>query len=91
MFVSGSLDSLDPEKRRKLAEYLEVRNEYLQTLVELNELRIRVLVEPTAANEDAVNDHVSVVIAPLRTRHDELMTDLEPGMIEAIAGEGLGF
>ncbi|HET6746806.1 MAG TPA: hypothetical protein VFH06_01730 [Candidatus Saccharimonadales bacterium] len=74
--LSGSFDSLDPEKRRKLADYLEVRNEYLEMTIKLNELRIRTLVEPTAANQDAVNNYASAVLAPMRAKHNELASNL---------------
>jgi hypothetical protein len=74
--LSGSFDSLDPEKRRKLAEYLEVRNEYFEMSIKLNELRIRTLVEPTAANQDAMNDYASAVLAPMRLKHNELASGL---------------
>lgn len=74
--LSASFDSLDPEQRRKLCNYLEVRNEYLEASIKLNELRMRALVEPTAANQDAIDNYASAVMVPARTKHSMMLAEL---------------
>lgn len=67
--LTPSLCSLDEDERAKLAEVIRDRNEYLEQLIKLNELRLVTLANPTEANETAANDFNSTVVAPLRDKH----------------------
>jgi len=66
--ISGSYAGLTKEQRESLANLLQVRNEYTQAVIILNQKRIELLRNYTEAGEESLTDFASMVIAPIRRR-----------------------
>ena len=66
--LNGDLADLEPDLRRKLAQFLERRNTYLTQTQELNRRKVALLVNPTPATRRDLEDYISAVIAPARER-----------------------
>jgi len=66
--ISGSYAGLTDEQRESLANLLQVRNEYTQAVIILNQKRIELLRDYTEAGEERLTDFSSMVIAPIRRR-----------------------
>lgn len=84
--LSTSFASMDAADRAILARLLDKRNEYLAKTIKLNELKIAALTNPSAANEAAVNDFSTAVIAPLR---DAMQDDVRALLQKAVDVDGL--
>ena len=69
--ISGSYAGLTEEQRESLANLLQVRNEYTQAVIILNQKRIELLRDYTEAGEESLTDFASMVIAPIRRRVTE--------------------
>lgn len=60
------LCDLDVETRQILARLLETRNAYYEELQKLNEMKIRLLQNPSPVLEAQISEYSSIVVAPLR-------------------------
>lgn len=84
--LSSSLTELDEDVRVRLAGLLEKRNRYLTEAIKLNELRIRVLMNPSELTESQANAFNSTVVAPLR---DAMSDDMQFLTEKAINFDGI--
>jgi hypothetical protein len=91
--VFGGIDSsygdLDLETRTALASFLSDRNEYTKQLLKLNELRIKVLQNPTPDGEKQLAEYSSAIVAPLRGKLSEQTVELLKRAIDLDSLKGL--
>ncbi|HEU5121638.1 MAG TPA: hypothetical protein VFT59_02240 [Candidatus Saccharimonadales bacterium] len=84
--LSGSYDQLTQDQRYKLAEFLQLKDEYLQMAVQLNRLRLRALTDPNPQHEAELQSYSSAVMAPVRTRMGQMLSEL---VKEAVDVDGI--
>ena len=80
------LTDLDEETRLELANYLRDRNEYLEAVRTLNELRIQMLIDGTPESTERASDYASTVVGPLR---DGLSPQLDRLLKKSVDFEGM--
>ena len=84
--ISGSYEGLSGEQRSSLADLIEVRNEYNQALIILNQMRIEVLRNYTEEGEARLTDFSAAIVSPIRIR---VSTQLVGIMKDVVDVEGL--
>jgi hypothetical protein len=66
--ISTSYRGLSDTQRAALAELFALRNEYYAQATKLNNIRLRVLQDPTPGGEDEVREFAAVMVTPVRMR-----------------------
>ena len=84
--IPSSLKDLTKKQRLALANLLNARSDYAAKEIELNQLRLKALANPTTTNQEAVRDFAALVTTPLR---EDVTRQTLTLMHEAIDMEGL--
>jgi len=87
--ITGSFAGLTDEQREKLSAYLTMRNDYLLAQIELNRRRAAVLKNPSPAEEAAIREYSSIVVAPMRRRCGQTALGLMQDSVDVEALESM--